>query len=52
VRVPARVDGWVAQRLHDPNTKRDRRREVTLRAFESLQAANRVKVVDGLVVVL
>jgi hypothetical protein len=52
VHVTALMDGCVAQMLHDPNTKRDRRREVTLRAFESLQAANRVKVVDGLVVVL
>lgn len=46
------IEACVAQMPVDPEAKRDRRREMTMRAFEALQAANRVSVLDGLVGVL
>lgn len=52
VPVNSLLEACVAQMLLDPEAKRDRRREMTLRAFEALQGANRVKALDGMVVVL
>lgn len=46
------IEGCINQMVLDPNAKRDRRREVVLRAIEGLQLANRVGINAGNVTVL
>lgn len=52
--VPANtlIEACVNQMVLDPEAKRDRRREVTMRALETLQASNRLKIASGVVHVL
>jgi len=53
VAVNTLIEGCISQMVFDSSDgKRDRRREVSLRAFTALQAANRLGVKDGCVVVL
>lgn len=52
VAVNTLIEACVNQMVVDPNAKRDRRREVVLRAIESLQGANRIGILNGNVVLL
>ena len=52
VPVNALIEACVNQMVHDPEAKRDRRREVAMRAIESLQASNRLDLTGGKVRVL
>lgn len=49
VPVNALIEACVNQMVLDPEAKRDRRREVAMRAIESLQASNRLSLASGVV---